>query len=85
MKRGAFVEIWTYGSYDELNDVDFGMSFEVPKKWLETKISEYNFNSLEDFLNEYTWDLTFTIHNDAKCDRVILNKKSGMFGHTINN
>lgn len=49
MKKRDFIELWTYGSYDEENDTDFGISFEVPKRWLKQKIQQMRYKNLKEF------------------------------------
>lgn len=83
MKKRDIIELWTYGSYDELNDIDFGKSFEVPKRWLKNKISEMGYKSLIGFLNDYTWDKTMILEIEAESENVLLSRKCGRFGHMI--
>jgi hypothetical protein len=83
LKKRDFTELWTYGTYDSLNDTDFGMSFEVPKKWLKTKINEYRCKTLSEFYTTYTWDTTINLHIEAENEGVLLTRKCGMFGHEL--
>jgi hypothetical protein len=83
MKKRDFIELWTYGSYDEENDTDFGISFEVPKRWLKQKIQQMGYKSLKEFLNDYTWDTTEHLNIEAENEGVLLNRKCGRFGHEL--
>lgn len=84
MKKRDIVELWTYGTYDELNDTDFGISFEVPKSWLrEYVVKEWKYPSLKAFLEDYTWDTTLQTYLDGLAAGVVKNVKCGRFGHVI--
>jgi hypothetical protein len=76
VKKRDVIELWTYGTYDEENDTDFGMSFEVPKRWFKSKLSIIGYKTIEEFLGDYTWDTTISIINMANNDGVLLSKKN---------
>jgi hypothetical protein len=77
------VELWTHGSYDRLNDIDFAISFEVPEKWLANSVRELGYCNIEDFLDTYTWDISEDLYIKAKNEGKMINLKSGMFGNKL--
>lgn len=83
MKKRDVIELWTYGTYEEESDTDFGLSFDVPKKWLKAKIKELGYKTFNEFYSDYTWDTTESILADAQLDKVVLNIKCGRFGHIL--
>lgn len=72
------IELWTYGSPD--HDVDFGISFKVPVEWLSIKLKDMGLEILDE---EYSWDLSHTLHNLAIEEKVIIERKCGKFGHVL--
>ena len=61
-----YVELTTYGKYDEKTDNQEQLFFCVPKKWAEDWLSAYDGRKLIQFLDEYTWDDTEQMYADAK-------------------
>ena len=64
----------TYGDYDGELDLHDQLSFSVPKNWLKKYISD-KWDSLDNFLNSYTKDISLAIYEDAFVDGVILHDK----------
>lgn len=62
----------TYGEYDEKRDLNLGQVIEVPIEWLESKVKDNGWNSLEEFLSEYTWDTTMNLVQEAKEHGVVI-------------
>ncbi|MED0665606.1 hypothetical protein P4T04_04660 [Bacillus badius] len=59
------IKLSTYGQKNE------ELKFEVSKTWLEIVIAEYGFEDLEEFLSEYTWDLSHEIFEYALEDNEV--------------
>ena len=47
--------------------------FEVPLTWAKHWVKKEGYDSLESFLNEYTWDDTLCMYNDAFRDGTLYN------------
>lgn len=62
----AVVELCTFPCIDDY----YCKVFYVRKGWLKTQLEDYE--NLEKFLEEYTWDETYSIHREAKADYRIL-------------
>lgn len=68
----------TYGEYDEQNDIQYIITFTVPKSWAEIKLqNDLNERgiSLDEFMNYYTWDDVIDLYRDAEDEGVILEKE----------
>ena len=65
------VTLTTYGAYEESGDVQHIREFDVPKEWLEQYVLE-NYNSVDEFLDVYTWDTTIDTYAKASEDNVIV-------------
>jgi hypothetical protein len=83
MKKRDVATIWTYGTHESDNDTDFGISFDVPKKWLKEKVKAMGYSSLAEFCNDYTWDTTASLNIEAENENVLINRKCGKFGHEL--
>lgn len=66
------VAISTYGKYDEENDDQSELFFEVPKNWLWKYIRQTEWKTLDNFLDNYIWDNAEPIYEQAKKDNVII-------------
>lgn len=60
------IELTTYGIDNR------EITFEVSKDWLLIVIAEYGFKDLDEFLTEYTWDLSHEIFIEAREDNELL-------------
>ncbi|MBU3173309.1 hypothetical protein [Clostridium estertheticum] len=70
MKNILYIEITTYANIQNCT-IDPGKKFSVPFEWLEAfVIDEFDW-TVEEFLNEYTWDNSETVLEKAKKDGVI--------------
>ena len=83
MKKRDIVTLWTYGEHNEQTDSNAGISFDVPKKWLQPKVKEMGFSSLSEFVDEYSWDTAESLNKSAEQEKVLLNRKCGLFGHEL--
>ena len=57
---------------DEENDDQAELFFIVPKNWLWEYVKETEYKTLNNFLNEYTWDNSEPIYYEAKENNVII-------------
>ena len=65
------IEIWTFGNYCVVDDVDYGIAFNVSQKWLSDKVKKMGFLNLKDFLQSYTWDTTLALYDMAKSENAL--------------
>lgn len=78
------VSFWTYPDYYDLADHGIEIEndnydnelivFEVPRDWAINWIKTELGMSLEEFLNEYTWDDTLAMRYKADADGVLMNE-----------
>lgn len=80
---GNYLELWTYGEYDSEDSTNYGISFEVPEHWLENKIKNFGFRTIEGFMNNYIWDTSEQLLKQADHDGVLGKVKCGKFGHQL--
>ena len=64
---GVWLQIDTYNT----NDNCIIIEFEVPKWWLKTQVKEL-YNTVENFLNEYTSDESQIIYEQANIEKMVL-------------
>ena len=46
--------------------------FEVPEEWANKWVKEHGFSGFEEFDNEYTWDDSIQMYEDAKAEGVLI-------------
>lgn len=68
------VTLTTYGEYDEKRDVQYGKAFTVYAEWLTEHLPE-GYTTLSEFMDEYIWDTSLTIYNEAVVDGAIINER----------
>ena len=68
------VTLTTYGEYDEGRDVQYGKDFTVYADWLMEHLPE-GYTTLSDFMDEYIWDTSLAIYNEAVADGAIINER----------
>jgi hypothetical protein len=73
-KNTSPVVLSTYGSYDEDTDDQQIFNFEVPKNWLWKYVKENGYETIDEFLDTYTWDTTMDTYARALEDKVIINE-----------
>ena len=61
-----YVELTTYGKYNEKTDNQEQLFFCVPLSWAEDWVNAYDGRKFNQFLDEYTWDDTEYMYADAK-------------------
>lgn len=61
-----YVELTTYGKYDEKTDNHEQLFFCVPLSWAEDWVNAYDGRKFNQFLDEYTWNDTEYMYADAK-------------------
>lgn len=61
-----WVELSTYGAYDERTDEQEERLFCVPRKWAEDWLSAYDGRKIKKFLEEYTWDDAEQMYESAE-------------------
>ena len=68
------VTLTTYGKYDEGRDIQYGKDFTVPADWLVEHLPEC-YETLSDFMDEYIWDISLIIYNEAVADGVVIGER----------
>ena len=64
------------GTYTENPDYDDQLTvFEVPLEWAEQWAVGDGFESLEAFLDNYTWDDTYRMYGDALAQKAVLSER----------
>lgn len=63
-----------YGTYEENGDIQREKWFDVPRDWLEVQVLD-EYDTLEEFLNDYTWDNTEFLYARALEDGVVTNER----------
>ena len=48
--------------------------FEVPEEWAYGWTKEHGFTGLDEFNNEYTWDITYDMWEDAKAKSILISE-----------
>ena len=68
------ITLETYGTYEENGDIQREKWFDVPRAWLEVQVLD-EWDTLEEFLDDYTWDNTEFLYARALEDGVVFNEK----------
>ena len=68
------VTLTTYGEYDEKRDIQYGKDFTVYADWLIEHLPEC-YATLSEFMDEYIWDISLIIYNEAVADGAIVNER----------
>ena len=68
------ITLETYGTYEEVCDTQGIKYFDVPRAWLEVQVLD-EWDTLEEFLNDYTWDNTEFLYARALEDGVVTNDR----------
>lgn len=68
------ITLETYGTYEENGDIQREKWFDVPRAWLEVQVLD-EYDTLEEFLNDYTWDNTEFLYERALEDGVVTNER----------
>ena len=68
------ITLETYGIYEENGDVQHVKYFDVPTHWLEVQVLD-EWDTLEEFLDDYTWDNTEFLYARAMEDGVVMNER----------
>ena len=48
--------------------------FEIPEEWADGWAKEHGFTGLDEFNNEYTWDITYDMWEDAKAKGILISE-----------
>ena len=68
------ITLETYGMYEEVCDTQCIKYFDVPRVWLEVQVLD-EWDTLAEFLDNYTWDNTEFLYAKALEDGVISNER----------
>lgn len=68
------VMLTTYGKYDEKRDVQYGKDFTVYADWLIEHLPSC-YATLREFMDEYIWDISLIIYNEAVAEGAIVNER----------
>jgi hypothetical protein len=68
------ITLETYGTYEENGDIQREKWFDVPRAWLEVQVLD-EYDTLEEFLNDYTWDNTEFLYARALEDGVVTHER----------
>ena len=66
------ITLSTYGYYEERYDITHELYFDVPLNWLKDYVIKNGYQSVDEFLDTYTWDTTMDTYARALEDKVIL-------------
>lgn len=70
----------TYEEYDETADTQYIKEFTVSLEWLKAEVSDLFDQSVEGFMDSYTWDNSEWIFRRAKSDGVLVDPESSVYG-----
>ena len=68
------VTLTTYGEYNKKRDIQYGKDFTVYADWLMDHLPE-GYTTLSEFMDEYIWDTSLIIYNEAVADGAIVNER----------
>ena len=68
------VTLTTYGEYNKKRDIQYGKDFTVYADWLMDHLPE-GYTTLSEFIDEYIWDTSLIIYNEAVADGAIVNER----------